>query len=107
MARNDIRQLNRIIFGHGNIQVSPQHVQMLNNKDPIPYIPSGKQQPPSTGFQVLLGGYASHIFKLEKNERYFVQLEQSINQLRALPRPAFGGYQKTGSVDTRLIKTTF
>ena len=66
MARNDIRQLNRIIFGHGNIQISPAHVQMLNNKDPVPYIPMGKHQPPSTGYQVLLGGYASHILAAEK-----------------------------------------
>ena len=107
MARNDIRQLNRIIFGHGNIQVSPQHVQMLNNKDPVPFIPMGKHQPPSTGFQVLLTGYASHIFTSERTKNHFVRLDIAINQLRALPRPAFDGYQKTGSVDTRLIKTQF
>ena len=101
MAISDINALHRLISQHGSIQVSPQHLNLLQGKKPAPFIPRGQHQPPNTGYQVFLTGYASHILGTERNRKDALQLETSINQLRSLPRPAFGGHKLIGSVDTR------
>ena len=101
MALSDIKALNNLIFQHGNTQVSPQHLKLMNKNKPTPFIPVGQHQPPNTGYQVFLTGYASHILGTEENKEHFRQLDKSINQLRSLPRPAFGGHKLIGSVDTR------
>lgn len=103
MALSDIQVLNRLIFQHGNVQVAPQHLVILNQKKPVFFIPIGQHQPPNAGYQVFLTGYASHILGQERNNKYAFQLDKSINQLRALPRPTFGGHKLIGSTDTYLF----
>ena len=45
MALSDIQPLNRLIFQHGNTQISPQHLKQLNGKNATPFIPMGQHQP--------------------------------------------------------------
>ena len=45
MALSSINALHRLISQHGNIQVSPQHLNLLQGKKPTPFIPMGQHQP--------------------------------------------------------------
>lgn len=103
MALSDVQALNRLIFQHGNIQVSPQHLQVLNRKRPVPFISDGQQLPSNTGYQVFLTGYAKHILEVEKQQKNRFDINRAINQLRSLSRPTFGGHKLIGSADTRLF----
>jgi hypothetical protein len=105
MAISDVQSTNRLIFQNGTIQVSPQHLLMLNHQKPSMYIPNGHTKPPATGYKVYLTGYANYVLKIEKTYQQTFNLDRAINQLRSLPRPTFGGHTLIGSSDTRLFSS--
>jgi hypothetical protein len=107
MAQSDVQALNKLIFQHGEIQISPQFLHALNRRKPEIFSPKGQLKPPDSGYQIYMTGYAGHVYKLEEEKEYSVQLRKSIDQLRALPRPDFGGHKLIGSVDTRMVVSPF
>ena len=104
MSAMNMLSINKQIFHDGNIAVSPAELVMLNNKPPQLYKASFISAATSSGYQVYLSGYAQHVFTIEKTYSITsIQLERALNQLRAMPRPTAGGFEKAGAVDTRLL----
>ena len=105
MQVSDMQIMNHQIFLKGNIQVSPQHLQMLNMKPPIPYKSSTTSKVAKSGYKVFLSGYAEHILNNEINNYRSVMLKKLISQLQANPRPIYNGYQMKNKVDTRMASS--
>jgi len=105
MAITDTPQLNNLIFSKGSIQVSPQHLQILNMQPPKLFNPSGHRPVTNAGYRVFLSGYAEYVVSSEVNNYAQYSLENLINQLRANPRSVKNSFQMKGTVDTRKLST--
>ena len=99
----DTQQMNTQIFSKGTIQVSPQHLQMLNMKPPILFKPNWKKGISSSGYKIFLTGYAEHMLKQEVVGYREMSLNKLIDQLSAIPKPVQNGYQMKGSLNTQMI----
>ena len=83
-----INQFTQLVFRHGAIQTSPEHVAMLNNLAMTPFEYEGlSKNPTEAGYKVILNGYAEFIRKKERTTDEFQSLQILLNKLRALPRP--------------------
>ena len=102
MKITDMREMNNQIFSKGEIQVSPQHLQMLNMQSPTLFKPKNFNVASNSGYKIFLTGYAQHILTNEKNTHIYFKLEKILNQLRSNPRPIDGGYQMKNSIDSRM-----
>lgn len=105
MSTTDTQQMNNQVFSKGTIQVSPQHLQMLNMKAPKLFNPAGKVNTAESGYKVFLTGYAEYVMTNEINKYAAYSLESHINQLRSNPRPVQNSLQMKNTVDTRMIST--
>lgn len=106
MQVTDAQQMNNQIFSKSTIQVSPQHLQMLNMKPPTLFKPNWKKGLESTGYKVFLTGYAEHVLKQEVVGYREMSLNKLIDQLSSLPRPVQNGYQMKGSPNTQMVSST-
>ncbi len=106
MALTDTQMHNNLIFSKGNIQVSPQHLQILNARPPKPFIPSGRNTVDlSTGYKIFLTGYAEYILSREVNIYAQFVLEKYIYQLKSDPRSINSSYQMKNTIDTRMVSS--
>lgn len=105
MQITDTNQMNDQVFSKGTIQVSPQHLLMLNMKEPVPFKPKGKSNISGSGYEVFLTGYAEHIIESEVDNYAAYSLEVHINQLRSNPRSVDKSLQMKNTVDTRKVST--
>lgn len=105
MQITDTQQMNSQIFSKGKIQVSPQHLQMLNMKTPTLFKGLETSKSLESGYRVFLTGYADHVLKNEINVYAARTLVKFINQLRSNPRPIQNGFQMKNTVDTRKVDT--
>lgn len=105
MQVSDMQIMNHQIFSNGNIQISPQHLQMLNMKPPILYKSSINSNVTNSGYKVFLSGYANHVLNNEINNYRSIMLKKLISQLQSNPRPINNAYQMKNKVDTRMAST--
>ena len=105
MQITDTQQMNNQIFSNGTIQVSPQHLQMLNMKPPTLFKEPGSTKSLESGYRVFLTGYADYVLSNEINAYAARSLVNLINQLRSNPRPIQNGYQMKNAIDTRKVNT--
>lgn len=103
MQVTDTQHMNTQIFSKGTIQVSPQHLQMLNMKPPTLFQPNWKKGVSSSGYKVFLTGYAEHVLKKEVVGYREMSLNKVIDQLSSIPKPVQNGYQMKGSINTQMI----
>ena len=101
MQITDTKLMNNEVFSKGKIQVSPQHLQMLNMNTPTLYQETGKKNISSFGYKIFLTGYADYVLKREIKTYRSVMLRKLITQLQSIPRPIQNGFQLKNSVDTR------
>ena len=73
MHRDEIKVLNDLISHHGSLQVSPHNLKQLGRTGTKPFISRGRHQPPNTGYQIFLTGYARYILGTEENKERFIQ----------------------------------
>jgi len=79
---------------------------MLNNKPPELFKASYNSSVTNTGYSVYLSGYAQHILRSESTFALTIApLQRALDQLRSMPRPIKGGFEKIGSTDTRMVTT--
>ena len=105
MALTDTQMHNNLIFSKGNIQVSPQHLQMLNARPPKLFQAFNRKNITDVGYKVFLTGYAEYILNQEKNYYKNTALQVAISQLSANPRPLNNGYQMKNTIDTRMYSS--
>ena len=105
MQITDTQLMNNQIFSKGTIQVSPQHLQMLNMKPPTLYKPLGKKNISDSGYKIFLTGYANHVLNEELNVYRSTMLNKLLSQLQANPRPVQNAFQMKNTVDTRMAST--
>lgn len=105
MPATDTLQMNNHIFTKGNIQVSPQHLQMLNMKPPVPYKSSLIPKKNKSGYKVFLSGYADYVLNREVDVYRSTMLRKFITSLESNPRPIQNGYLMKNTVDTRMMNT--
>ena len=105
MKITDTQQMNNMIFSKGEIQVSPQHLQMLNMQQPTLFKPKGKSNISTSGYKVFLTGYADHVITSEVDNYASYSLEVHINQLRSNPRSVQNSLLMKNTVDTRKVST--
>ena len=105
MQITDSQQMNNQIFSKGAIQVSPQHLQMLNMQQPVLFKPKGKTNIAESGYKVFLTGYAHHVMSNEVNSYAAYSLESHINELRSNPRSLTNSLQMKNTIDTRMVTT--
>ena len=103
MAITDSKIMNDQIFTKGSIQVSPQHLQMLNMQPPKPYKTSANAV--ASGYKIFLTGYAEHVMNQEINHYRSTMLTKLIQQLQSIPRPVQDGFKMVNTVDTRLASS--
>lgn len=77
-----------LLLTHGAIQVSPQEVLQLNQKPDTPFNNGMGSLSSRAGYQVILNGYADHIFRKERPTAEFENLRSLLNSLRSIPRSA-------------------
>lgn len=95
-GRNEI---NHLTMHFGALQVSPKKMANLNSRPGTQFADRLDQSPSVAGYQVVLNGYADHIFNLEKSADEFYFLENLLRSLRSNPRP-ISGHVKKGSLST-------
>ena len=105
MKITDTHQMNNQIFSKGSIQVSPQHLQMLNMQQPTLFKPKGRSNISPTGYKVFLTGYANHVITSEADNYAVYLLDAHINQLRSNPRSVESSLLMKNTVDTRKVST--
>lgn len=104
---SSINQLTQLLFRHGAIQTSPEHVAVLNSHEMTPFIYEGlRNDTAETGYKVILSGYAEFMRKKERVTNEFRDLQNLLKGLRSLPRPAQVKILK-GSVSTFSLKSNF
>ncbi|MFA7556016.1 MAG: hypothetical protein WCY88_17360 [Spongiibacteraceae bacterium] len=95
-----INQLTFLLFRHGAIQTSPEHVAILNAQGYIPFVDTTiEQQTSSSGYKVLMTGYANFILEKETSTGEKRNLLSLLKGLRAIPRPLQAKILK-GSIST-------
>lgn len=103
MQVTDAKQMNNQIFSKGNIQVSPQHLQMLNMKTPTLFKPNWKKSISQSGYKVFLTGYADYVLKQEVIGYREIALNKVIDQLSSTPRPIQNAYQMKQTINTHMV----
>lgn len=103
MQVTDTQLMNNQIFSKGTIQVSPQHLQMLNMKQPTLFKPTWKNSLSRTGYKVFLTGYANHVLKQEISGYREMALNKAIEQLSSTPRPVQNAYQMKSTINTHML----
>lgn len=103
----DATSINSHIFSEGLIQMQPSEIQLLNNKPPVPFKLTYDNTPAESGYKVFLSGYADKILKYEQSQNYGLGIQKAINSLRSNVRPISNGFLKKGTVDTRILDSTY
>jgi len=104
---NSINQLTQLLFRHGAIQTSPEHVAMLNSQGVVPFTDKALESGTSnSGYQVLLAGYANFVLEKEEVAQQGRDLINLLKGLRAMPRPTQAKVSK-GSVSTFSLESNF
>ena len=81
------QDLTRLLLSHGDIQVSPQEVQLLNGEPLTKYFdPRTSSRPSDGGYAVILSGYCRFILEKERASLTSGPLETLLNGLRSMPR---------------------
>src|SRR6187431_363340 len=101
-----INQFTQLLFRHGAIQTSPEHVTMLNSQGVVPFQSRLETTPSNAGYQVLLNGYANFVFTKEESSKDFEQLDRLLVSLRATPR-ALNSKHLKGSISTFKLSNDF
>lgn len=102
-----INQFTQLLFRHGAIQTSPEHVARLNTQGIVPFVDKQlENEPSSAGYKVLLTGYASFILEKEETSQQSRDLKSLLTSLRALPRPNQAKVLK-GSVGTYKLENNY
>lgn len=94
-----VNQFTQLLFRHGAIQTSPEHVAMLNSQGVMPFQSLVDKLPSNAGYKVLLNGYANFIFSNERSKNEFPQLDHLLVSLRSTPR-APNSWNLKGSITT-------
>jgi len=102
----DTQITNKHIFSEGNIQLSPLEILQLNKQAPILFKATYENSPVTSGYNILLSGYANKILIKERSLNYGLSLQKAISSLRSDTRPVTG-YLKKGTVDTRVFDAPY
>ncbi len=94
-----INQLTQLLFRHGAIQTSPEHVAMLNSQGVVPFDGRFISSDANSGYRLLLGGYANFVNLKERPTKDYLSLESLLNSLRSIPRSPNAKVLK-GSIST-------
>lgn len=94
-----INQFTQLLFRHGAIQTSPEHVARLNSQGVVQFKGRFETTPSTAGYQVLLNGYANFVFANEMSTDDIARLEHLLVSLRSMPRAPNSKLLK-GSVST-------
>lgn len=89
-----INQFTQLLFRHGAIQTSPGHVSILNAERPVIFQRKFERHPPTSGYAVLLNGYANFIRLKEELTKDYLQLDRLLTQVRSTPR----------AIDSKILK---
>jgi len=93
-----INQYTQLLFRHGAIQTSPEHVAMLNSQGFVLF--QGKfATSSSNGYQVLLSGYANYVLDKEEQKETAGDLDKLLTELKSVPRSPNARILK-GSIST-------
>ncbi|HEX7764282.1 MAG TPA: hypothetical protein VF433_11825, partial [Cellvibrio sp.] len=93
-----INQYTQLLFRHGAIQTSPEHVAMLNSQGFVLF--QGKfATSSSNGYQVLLSGYANYVLDKEEQKKTAGDLDKLLTELKSVPRSPNARILK-GSIST-------
>jgi hypothetical protein len=92
-------QFTQLLFRHGAIQTSPEHVAMLNAQGVVPFRGRFETNPSNSGYQILLNGYANFVLAKEELRESYGDLDKLLIRLRAIPRSPNAHILK-GSVST-------
>lgn len=101
-----INQLTQLLFRHGAIQTSPEHVAMLNSQSMFPFKYEGLDMDSSAGYMVVLNGYAEYIRLKERPTKEFRDLQDLLNSLRSMPRSPQAKVLK-GSISTFKLENNY
>lgn len=102
-----INQFTQLVFRHGAIQTSPEHVAMLNIQGVVPFVDTELESGANTnGYQVLLTGYADFILQKERTSPQVRDLRNLLKSLRAMPRPNQARVLK-GSISTFKLENSY
>ncbi len=102
-----INQFTQLLFRHGAIQTSPEHVAALNSQGVVPFADKELESRPSAaGYQVLLTGYANFILEKEETSQQARDLRALLKSLQALPRPNQSKVLK-GSISTYKLENNY
>lgn len=100
-------QFTQLLFRHGAIQTSPEHVAILNSQGVVPFVDRElENKSSSAGYKVLLTGYANFILEKEEVSQQGRELNNLLTSLRALPRPNQAQVLK-GSVSTYKLESNY
>jgi hypothetical protein len=105
MKITDTQQMNNQIFSKGEIQISPQHLQMLNMQQPTLFKPKARSNISMSGYKIFLTGYADYVIKNEVDNYASYSLEVYINQLRSNPRSVQSNLIVKNTVATRKVSS--
>lgn len=103
---SSINQLTQLLFRHGAIQTSPEHVAVLNSQSFTPFQSLVDRSISNSGYRVLLNGYANFVFTTEKSTNGFERLDHLLVSLRSIPRGSNALILK-GSVSTFRLSNNF
>lgn len=93
-----INQFTQLTFRHCAIQTSPEHVARLNSQGFVFF--QGKfAASSSSGYQVLLSGYANYVLEKEERKETAGDLDKLLTGLKSVPRSPSARILK-GSVST-------
>lgn len=100
-------QFTQLVFRHGAIQTSPEHVAMLNSQGTVPFADKTLERGiVMAGYQVLLTGYANFILDKEEAAQQGRNLISLLTSLRAMPRPNQAKVLK-GSISTFKLENNY
>ncbi|MBU3070907.1 hypothetical protein KOI40_13865 [Aestuariicella sp. G3-2] len=91
------QKLTRLLLTHGDPQVAPAEVAMLNNK-PM-WLFKLDVESDMSGYEVVLSGYAQHVYQCELPSDEIGDLNSSLVKLRSMPY-GFSEKRLKGSVST-------
>lgn len=101
-----VNQFTQLLFRHGAIQTSPEHVAKLNSQGMVKFKGRFETTPSTAGYQVLLNGYANFVFAKEESSKDFEQLDRLLVRIRSTPR-ALNSKQLKGSISTFQLSNGF
>jgi hypothetical protein len=92
-------EINYLTMHFGGLQVSPKQMANLNHRPATPFVDRMDASTSVGGYQVILTGYAEHIYRIERQLPTFDNLEKLLRGFRSNPRP-LDALVKKGSVST-------